>query len=59
MATNYNEISKSSFSTGALITLIFFGVMIILGVIGTIVELTKVGDVPDLNYEKIERDSKF
>jgi len=33
--------------------------MILLGVMGTIIELSKAGDIPDLNYEKLEAVAKF
>jgi len=30
-----------------------------LGVAGTILELTKIGDIPDLDYERLEPVAKF
>lgn len=54
-----NQAKNASFSTGAILTLLVFGIMIILGVIGTIIEITKAGDIPDLNYEKLNTAAKF
>lgn len=59
MATKDNDESKSSLSTGGALTLAFLGLMICLGIFGSVVELSKVGDIPDLNYPKLEKEAQF
>lgn len=44
---------------GGIITLVIFVLLIGAGIVGSIVELTKVGDIPDLNYEKLDNAAKF
>lgn len=45
-----NQAKASNFTVGPIITVVVFGMLICLGVAGSIIELTKVGDIPDLNY---------
>ncbi len=59
MATKDNDESKSSLSTGGALTLAFLGIMICTGIFGSVVELSKVGDIPDLNYPKLEKEAQF
>jgi len=59
MATQLNNIAQSSLSTGAILTLVFLGIMVSLGIFGSVVELSKVGDVPNLDYPRLERAAKF
>ena len=37
----------------------FIAVMMVLGIAGTIIELNKIGDVPDLDYERLNSAAKF
>lgn len=36
-----------------------FLLFVILGITGSVVELTKTGDIPDLDYKKLEVAAKF
>lgn len=58
-ASRDNHDKASKFSTGGIIVLLIFILLIILGIVGSIVELTKVGDIPDLNYQKLNNAAKF
>jgi len=46
-------------SGGLALVLGFLIIMMILGISGTIIELTKVGDVPELDYKRLSPTSKF
>ena len=59
MATQINDIASSSLTTGAILTLVFLGIMVSLGIFGSVVELSKIGDVSDLDYPKLEKAARF
>ena len=48
------QVQAQSATPAAKILFIFVVVMILLGVVGTVIELTKLGDVSNIDYKKLE-----
>jgi hypothetical protein len=53
------NLMKQPMTGGLALVLAFIIIMMVLGISGTIIELTKVGDVPDLDYKRLSPASKF
>ncbi len=44
---------------GMSVVLVFIVIMMVLGIAGTCIELNKIGDVPDLDYKRLNPAAKF
>ncbi len=57
-STVKNKEFSGSYSGGLFATLLFFILMLGLGIFGTCVEITKLGDVQHLDYKRLDEISK-
>jgi hypothetical protein len=51
----YNKVSDSINAVTWILLAVFFGI----GTLALIIEITKIGDIPNLNYKELEPKAKF
>lgn len=58
-ASQANLELKSEWTLGSIVLIGIFCLFIILGLVGTIIELSRIGDIKEINYIELERNEKF